>query len=163
MENFNLHCYRQEAELLRLIMFVLITVAFCLLMLGLSGFLIIYNYRVYNKQELRNQYLLSYYQKLPPINDKVAVIDSSMLILDKLQKNRLSFIEIFNKIGEAKNSLVILNKIQFDNKKIVIEGEESIETSSANFIVSLQNTKYFKNVMLVSLEKTHFVISMERT
>jgi hypothetical protein len=160
-ENFNLHYYRQESELLRLLIFGIITLYFCFIILGLSIFLISSNYRIYNKQEFRNEYLLGYYQKLLPLNEKKVVTDSSMLVLDRLQNNRVAFVEIFNKIGYIKDNLVMLNKIQFDNKKIVLEGEEFIETSSANFIVSLQNIKYFKNVMLISIENTHFVIGME--
>lgn len=161
MENFNLHYYRQESELLRLLIFGLINLYFCFIIVGVSIFLVSSNYRIYNKQEFRNQYLLEYYQKLLPLNEKKAVTDSSMLVLDRLQNNRVAFVDIFNKIGYIKDNLIMLSKVQFDNKKIVLEGEELIETSSANFIVSLQNIKYFKNVMLVSIENTHFVINME--
>jgi hypothetical protein len=158
-EKFNLHFYRQQSQLLRLLIFAVIIIVAMVILLIISAVILVNNMQNYDQQKYRINYLSQYYHNLPDLNYKLQLIDQSIAWLNHMTKKSHFVPDILNAIGAIDQPIVIINKIQLHQNQIIIEGDETFITGSTNFILELAKNKYFKEPVLTSLEKSHFVIN----
>lgn len=160
MKNINLHYYRQELELSRIIIIIAGQGLAMIILLLLVIVIIMHNYILVQKQTFRNQYLSNFYQQLN--NSKQEYITHNVDIINNIINNNEAMLNILNTISDIKTNSIIINKLQLDQTRVVIEGQELLSTASSSFVIALQKTKIFNNVILTAINNKDFVINIEK-